>query len=240
MNCFVLTAAMLEGTPLSVVQSGNAVKLVWDGGGIIPFDLHHTASDTVHSISTVTIADAIIADVTVWKKAQGEGGEFEYTRTSPDIVVGSDEVTIDMTGFEEGDYEVRCLTRAGHGYSKTVIADPAYEMPDQMEGYGIGKQLTDTDNTISFPVRAWKIKGCRIVSLSADSNVTGNVVIVPSVDGTDLDPVVIPVKAEPTEFFFPLDATGMLSLRRDTASEHDTLKDGSVVGMFITNIEFEK
>ena len=77
--------------------------------------------------------------------------------------------------------------------------------------------------------------------VSIDSGVTGNIVLVPIVNGSELSGTsfVVAVGAAPAVAEFALEvASGTLALRRDTDDERDTLKDaeGSVTAVVLSVI----
>lgn len=91
--------------------------------------------------------------------------------------------------------------------------------------YGAVYYLDSTIPSIVFAERVLNLKKVRLRLVSANPAVTGNIVIVPAVDGVDQEPVTLAVgaTAETREFEFPSPVTGRFSLRRDFAAAADTL-----------------
>lgn len=109
-----------------------------------------------------------------------------------------------------------------------VIADPVTEMAVADETWGDCRYLDAAFRQLSFRGRVRSLRRVSLEMVSIDSGVTGNIVLVPIVNGSELSGTsfVVAVGAEPAVAEFALEvASGTLALRRDTDDERDTLKD---------------
>ena len=109
-----------------------------------------------------------------------------------------------------------------------VIADPVTEMAVADETWGDCRYLDAAFRQLSFRGRVRSLRRVSLETVSIDSGVTGNIVLVPIVNGSELPGTsfVVAVGAEPAVAEFALEvASGTLALRRDTDDERDTLKD---------------
>lgn len=110
----------------------------------------------------------------------------------------------------------------------TIIADPVTEMAVADETWGDCRYLDAAFRQLSFRGRVRSLRRVSLETVSIDSGVTGNIVLVPIVNGSELPGTsfVVAVGAEPAVAEFALEfASGTLALRRDTDDERDTLKD---------------
>lgn len=117
---------------------------------------------------------------------------------------------------------------AGPVRAKTIIADPVTEMAVADETWGDCRYLDATFRKLSFRGRVRNLRRVSLEIVSTNSGVTGNIVLVPIVNGSVLSDTsfVVAVGAEPSVSEFVLEvASGTLALRRDTDDERDTLKD---------------
>lgn len=109
-----------------------------------------------------------------------------------------------------------------------VIADPVTEMAVADETWGDCRYLDAAFRQLSFRGRVRSLRRVSLETVSIDSGVTGNIVLVPIVNGSELSGTsfVVAVGAVPAVAEFALEvASGTLALRRDTDDERDTLKD---------------
>ena len=109
-----------------------------------------------------------------------------------------------------------------------VIADPVTEMAVADETWGDCRYLDTAFRQLSFRGRVRSLRRVSLEMVSIDSGVTGNIVLVPIVNGSELSGTsfVVAVGAAPAVAEFALEvASGTLALRRDTDDECDTLKD---------------
>lgn len=98
-----------------------------------------------------------------------------------------------------------------------------------VEGYPVAR-LDDVYDTIEIYKNAVGLAVVEMTVRSADNTITGNIVLIPVVNGVDGDPVTIAVTASWAKVSFVLEIpAGTLALRRDHASTSDTLKDGASV-----------
>ena len=110
----------------------------------------------------------------------------------------------------------------------TIIADPVTEMAVADETWGDCRYLDAAFRQLSFRGRVRSLRRVSLEMVSIDSGVTGNIVLVPIVNGSELSGTsfVVAVGAAPAVAEFALEvASGTLALRRDTDDERDTLKD---------------
>ena len=122
-----------------------------------------------------------------------------------------------------------------------VIADPVTEMAVADETWGDCRYLDAAFRQLSFRGRVRSLRRVSLEMVSIDSGVTGNIVLVPIVNGSELSGTsfVVAVGAAPAVAEFALEvASGTLALRRDTDDERDTLKDaeGSVTAVVLSVI----
>ena len=109
-----------------------------------------------------------------------------------------------------------------------VIADPVTEMAVADETWGDCRYLDAAFRQLSFRGRVRSLRRVSLETVSIDSGVTGNIVLVPIVNGSELSDTsfIVAVGAAPAVAEFALEvASGTLALRRDTDDERDTLKD---------------
>lgn len=110
----------------------------------------------------------------------------------------------------------------------TIIADPVTEMAVADETWGDCRYLDTTFQQLSFRGRLRNLRRVSLETVSIDSSVTGNIVLVPVVNGSELSGTsfIVAVGAAPAVAEFALEvASGTLALRRDADDERDTLKD---------------
>lgn len=108
------------------------------------------------------------------------------------------------------------------------IADPVTEMAVADETWGDCRYLDAAFRQLSFRGRVRSLRRVSLETVSIDSGVTGNIVLVPIVNGSELSGTsfVVAVGAAPAVAEFALEVvSGTLALRRDTDDERDTLKD---------------
>lgn len=122
---------------------------------------------------------------------------------------------------------------------ETVVADPAVEFTFMNETYGRCVQLDSATPTMNFAAPVWDVKKIRLRVVSANPDVTGEIILIAKFGNTELDYVGIEVGATPAmaEITFLDPQSGPFSLRRDYGSDNDTLKDGEPVTALILNTE---
>ena len=120
-----------------------------------------------------------------------------------------------------------------------IIADPAVEFTVLNATYGRCVQLDATTPVMSFAAPVWGVSKIRLRVVTANPAITGNVVLVPVVDGVDGDALTVAVggTAAPVEVKFSTPVTGTLALRRDCEDSRDTLQDGEPVAVLVLNAE---
>lgn len=122
-----------------------------------------------------------------------------------------------------------------------IIADPMTEMAVADETWGDCRYLDAAFRQLSFRGRVRSLRRVSLEMVSIDPGVTGNIVLVPIVNGTEIPGTsfIVAVGAAPSVAEFALEvASGTLALRRDTNDERDTLKDadGSVTAVVLSVI----
>lgn len=120
------------------------------------------------------------------------------------------------------------LLSFGSVRAKTIIADPVTEMAVADETWGDCRYLDEAFRQLSFRGRVRNLRRVSLEMVSIDSGVTGNIVLVPIVNGSELPDTsfVVAVGAAPAVAEFALEvASGTLALRRDIDDARDTLKD---------------
>ena len=97
--------------------------------------------------------------------------------------------------------------------------------------YGAVYYLDSLIPSIVFAERVLNLKKVRLRMVSANPAVTGNIVIVPAVDGVDQAPVTLAVGSAASTVDVEVSAavTGRFSLRRDYAAAADTLDDVTAI-----------
>lgn len=116
-------------------------------------------------------------------------------------------------------------------------ADPAVDFQTENAQLGTGWQLDGSITKLTFFDQVYNMNKVRLRAVTTDSAVTGNVVLVPVLNGQEQESVVVPVSATLTVVDVPVNGSGALVLSRDVSDARDTLKNASgAVGMFITNI----
>ena len=116
-------------------------------------------------------------------------------------------------------------------------ADPAVDFQTENAQLGTGWQLDGSITKLAFFDQVYNMNKVRLRVVTMDSTVTGNVVLVPSLNDQEQESVVVPVSATLTVVDVPVNGSGALILSRDVSDARDTLKNASgAVGMFITNI----
>ncbi len=105
--------------------------------------------------------------------------------------------------------------------------------------YGAVYYLDSLIPSITFTERVLNLKKVRLRLVSANPAVTGNIVIVPAVDGVDQTPVTLAVGATAAtrEIEFATAVTGRFSLRRDHAAAADTLDNVTAIVTVIRILE---
>lgn len=122
----------------------------------------------------------------------------------------------------------------------TIIANPVAEIPVRDNSYGVCQYLDATFTRLRFAYNINNLRRVRLQIVSANPAVTGNIVLIPVVNGISREPVVIPVGATLAKVAFALELDfGQLELRRDITDSRDTLKDVTTVTAIVTNVALE-
>ena len=121
-----------------------------------------------------------------------------------------------------------------------IISDPIASLPVYDATWGYCRYLDNVFPEISFVGRVHNLTRIRMEIVSIDPGITGNIVLVPIIDGTEGTPLVVAVKAAASEVVLnlPINA-GTLSLRRDMSNPADTLQDDGAVTAVVRYIVFE-
>ena len=144
------------------------------------------------------------------------------------------------TADREGAYNEQLPPPVGGGSIVPAIQKiPEYnvDLPEFVQGFGNGWRLDSTVNMLTFAMQVYNIQKIVVRTISVNSSISGNVVIIPVVNDVSQDKIVIPVGTEYAviDIVFSSPVTGKLQLRRSYDDPEDTLKDGDMVAMFISN-----
>lgn len=125
-------------------------------------------------------------------------------------------------------YVVTALAAGGEGSS---FYQPVANYLVNDATYGAVYYLDSLIPSIVFAERVLNLKKVRIRLVSANPAVTGNIVIVPAVDGVDQTPITLAVTATAAtrEIEFATAVTGRFTLRRDYAAAADTIDNVTAI-----------
>lgn len=116
-----------------------------------------------------------------------------------------------------------------------AVVSHAYGLPIVEVGGNICHLLDATYTELNLADFARNVSAIEFYIRSASDTITGNIVIIPCVGSTELNPITLSVTTtdvkKTIEFNPPV--TGMISFKRDISSESDTLKDVDVVSAII-------
>ena len=109
------------------------------------------------------------------------------------------------------------------------------------ESYGNYQKLDDTNPIINYQNSFWNVTAIRLRAVSEDPDISGNVVLIPIVDGVELSPVTAEINegSNTIEISFNPSVTGLFSLKRDCSNTNDTLKNDGVVSLLILNTQIK-
>lgn len=151
------------------------------------------------------------------------------------------------SGYEitfSGGWPTSSWTLKPHGQNGkdgvSIDRNPVMEFTFLDERYGRCVYLDDTTPNVVLADHVYYAKSVRMRIESSNDLFSGNVVIVPVVNGEELEPHVCGTGKWSEISFSSLEggtATGSLSFKRDTNNELDTLKDGTVITAIITVLE---
>jgi len=204
-----------------------------------------STGDTVHTVPVNFDTDAIIVDVSLWKRIQdSESSAVQYIKTSPDITIGDTAVTIDMTGFPVGEYLVRVVVDnlSLEDATKHIvpIVDPIVDQQVVDPDYGYCRYLDDLYPIMNFAQRFKNVEKIVLDVVSGTSTVSGNICIIPIVNGVDREPVIVPVTGTLTSIQLSISFDfGTLSLKRDTENSLDTLKGDTTITAIVLGVTLE-
>lgn len=116
------------------------------------------------------------------------------------------------------------------------------ELKTNTPEWGAVNRLDPLFPQLRIAERAWRIAELRLVLVSSDPAVSGNIMLVPAVNGVERATVAAPVGPEPAEFSIPLDVPdGQVSLRRDYEAPEDTLRGSSApVTAYVLRVEWRR
>ncbi len=142
-----------------------------------------------------------------------------------------------IDGLSEKITQIDAALAAGGGGSSFYPPVANYLVNDAT--YGAVYYLDSTIPSIVFAERVLNLKKIRLRLVSANPAVTGNIVIVPAVDGVDQTPVTLAVGATAAtrEIEFATAVAGRFSLRRDYAAAADTLDNVTAIVTVIRILE---
>ena len=117
--------------------------------------------------------------------------------------------------------------RGGKGATGDVVICCPPASVTESDGTERYCRLDATTPTIELFDRVRNISKVRMVLKSANPEITGNIVLVPAVDGTEKTAVTLAVgtTAQEAEISFSEPVSGLLSFRRDYEDDADTLQD---------------
>lgn len=237
-------------------------KLLFDGkdvsGGIPNWDdiegkpSEFPPAAHTHEISQVTGLQDALDNTGKVKSVNGQAPDASgnVTLNIPDPVIPGQwlELTSDgkldakAVNTEAGLASYQKVTELNAALEALVSGRIAYAVP-LVELYGVPCHYLDgTYTEIRLADFVRNVSTLKFYIRSASESVTGNVVLIPSVNGVPRDAVVIPVTATdaPQVITFDPPATGMITITRDTGDERDTLKDTDPVTAVIgTDLQIE-
>lgn len=157
----------------------------------------------------------------------------------PDVYQVGNSVEIDFTGWTiEGTWTIKFIS---------IIVQPAIsvdrnnpvEFTVNDPTYGRCVWLYDTTPTMTFANNIYGASKVRLLCVSGDSSVSGNVVLTPIIKGVEQTSVTVAVTTNPTWVELALGAiNGSLAIRRETSNSNDTLNgEGAVVALVILSSE---
>lgn len=123
-----------------------------------------------------------------------------------------------------------------HNYS--IIDNMPVELTFIDETYGRVCYLDSTIPLMTFFNNILNLREIQLYLVSANPEITGNIVLVPIIDGIEQEQIIVPVNSTPTIQKIPFNATGKLSIKRDYDNELDTLKDGDPITAIVINTRF--
>lgn len=111
----------------------------------------------------------------------------------------------------------------------SVDVNPPVEFTQLNQTYGRVSVLDETTPLITLVDFVWNLLEVEFYIVSANADVTGNIVLVPVFDGVDQTPITLAVGSVPAKVSFPLSVAGSkLAFRRAYSNAADTLKDGDL------------
>lgn len=90
-------------------------------------------------------------------------------------------------------------------------------------------RLDDEIEEIEFLDSVIDLKKVAISLKSANSDISGNIFLIPVINDVQQSGIIIPVNGDLNTYIYDISATGKISFLRDYNNELDTLKDGSVI-----------
>lgn len=123
-----------------------------------------------------------------------------------------------------------------------ILQNPAIEFTIWDSTYGRVCALDSVTPYMTFADSVWDVMKIRFSVVSGNSDISGDMALIPIIDGVEGEEIIIPVGGSTAYVtYIPEERiTGLLQFKRDTTSANDTLKDnGSVVAALIVNMELE-
>lgn len=258
------TEVFLESTDAKVSLVGPSINLndnppnttggfaVIEGNGKLPSSIIPESFLVVdaHNVPFETTSET--GDTIVFTKEQLEvSSECEFDIIDSDGYNVSCDSRISRRWTDSG-YEIKfsggwpssSWTLKPHGQKGkdgvSIDRNPVMEFTFLDEKYGRCVYLDDTTPNMVLTDNVYYAKKVRMRIESSNDSFSGNVVIVPVVNGEELEPYVCGTGKWSEISFSSLEggtATGSLSFKRDTNNELDTLKDGTVITAIITVLE---
>lgn len=203
-----------------------------------------------HNVPFETTSET--GDTVVFTKEQlGVSSECEFDIIDSDGYNVSSDSRISRrwtnSGYEitfSGGWPTSSWTLKPHGQNGkdgvSIDRNPIMEFTFLDEKYGRCVYLDDTTPNMVLTDNVYYAKKVRMRIESSNDSFSGNVVIIPVVNGVELEPHVCGTGNWSEISFSSLGggvATGSLSFRRDTNNELDTLKDGTVITAVVTVLE---
>jgi len=193
-------------------------------------------------MSEITEATVVEGDYTSAGEAYllqtfvAETTKYVYTRSATRITVLNTETSLNELAWSFGAWSN--ISKPISATMHLPIFDPSITEVLNDVTYGDHYELDSTHTTLTFiSPKLRNVKKVFVELASADLSSSGNIVIVPTVNGVAGSEILVAVTASFVEVSFDLVMSGQLILTRDTASVNDTL--GAAVGVIVKNIFLE-
>ncbi len=162
--------------------------------------------------------------------------KYTYTRTATRATVLNTETSLNELTWTFTAWSN--ISKPISTTSKLPIFDPSITEVLNDVTYGNHYELDASHTTLTFTSpKLRNVKKVFVELASADLSSSGNIVIVPTVNGVAGSEILVAVTGSFVEISFDLEMSGQLILTRDTASVNDTL--GAAVSVIVKNIFLE-